>query len=138
MIFEQKKLHISMHNLWLIMLATITISINLLRITLPKIHVKFQPNSLKSFRVKVEKVQKTHKLCIIMLIHPPWYNFSEKILFDLQINIDWVHPVQISSRSYYCISTDIMWKTPNISLKNRGLVPTIQLEPDSCWTCSFR
>ena len=50
------------------MLAINTIFIDLLRITLPKVLVKFQPHPLKIFRTKVEKVQKTHKLCIIMLI----------------------------------------------------------------------
>ena len=59
-----------MHNTCLIMLNTNTIFINLLRITLAKLHVKFQPNPLKIFWAKVEKVQKTHKLCIIMLINP--------------------------------------------------------------------
>ena len=37
-----------------------------------------------------------------------------KISFGLQITIDRVHHVQISSRSDYCISTDIMWKTKNV------------------------
>ena len=32
----------------------------------------------------------------------------ENILLDLQIPIDRIHPVQISSRSDYCITTDIM------------------------------
>ena len=38
------------------------------------------------------------------------HTFAQKIIFDLQITIDRVHPVQISSRSDYCITTDIMWK----------------------------
>ena len=40
-----------------------TIFIDLLHITLPKLHVKLQPNPC-------EKVQKTHKLYMIMLINP--------------------------------------------------------------------
>ena len=59
-----------MHNLCLIILATNTIFIDLLRITLPKLHVKLQPHPLKIFWAKVEKVQKTHELCIIMPISP--------------------------------------------------------------------
>ena len=72
MIFEQKneKKAQIMHNVCLIMLATNTIFIDLVRITLSKLHVKFQPHPLKMFWAKVEKVQKTHKLCIIMLINP--------------------------------------------------------------------
>ena len=42
------------------MLATYTIFSDLMRITLPKLHVKLQPHSLKIFWVKVEEVQKTH------------------------------------------------------------------------------
>ena len=38
-----------MHNLWLIMLATNTNFIDKVRITLPKLHVKFQPDLLKIF-----------------------------------------------------------------------------------------
>ena len=45
-----------------------------------------------------------------------------------------VHPVQISSPSDYCITNDIMCKhiknDEKTSLKIRGLVPTIQPEPD--------
>ena len=37
--------------------------------TLIKLHVKFKTLPLKIFRAKVEKVQKTHELCIIMLIN---------------------------------------------------------------------
>ena len=60
-----------------------------------------------------------------------------------QITIDREHPVQIPSRSDNCITTDIMQKSPKmlkkwLSLKNRGLVPTIQPEPDFSWTCGFR
>ena len=52
------------------MLLTYTIFSDLMHITLPKLHVKLQPHPLKIFWAKVEKVQKTHKLCIIMLINP--------------------------------------------------------------------
>ena len=105
MTFEPKKSKNAqiMHNLCLIMLTTNTIFIDFLRITLPKLFVKFQPHSLQTFLIKVDKVQKTHKLCIIMQINPSLYNF-----FDFQITIDGVHPVQISSCSNYCITTDIM------------------------------
>ena len=48
---------------------------------------------LRIFQGKVEKVQ---------------YDFLEKVIFDLQITIDRVHPVQIPSRSDHCITTDIM------------------------------
>ena len=67
MIFEQKK---QTDKSCIIMLATKTIFVDLLRITLQKLHVKFQPYPLKIFWTKVEKVEKTHKLCIIILINP--------------------------------------------------------------------
>ena len=59
-----------------------------------------------------------------MLINHSWYNFLEKIIFDFQITIDTAHPVQISSRSDNCVTTDIMWKSPKMpkkwsSLKNQ-------------------
>ena len=76
--------------------------------TLIKLHVKFKPLPLKIFRAKVEKVQKTHYLCMIMLINPSFHNFLENVIFDFQITIDTVHPVQISSRSDNCITTDIV------------------------------
>ena len=76
--------------------------------TLIKLHVKFKSLPLKIFRVKVEKEQKKHYLCIIMLINPSLHNFLENIIFDFQITIDTVHPVQISSRSDNCITIDIM------------------------------
>ena len=77
-----------------------------------------------------------------MLINPSLNNFLENIIFDFQITIDKVHFVQISSPSDNCITTDIMQKTPRMvkklkSLKYRGLVPTIQVEPDFSRTCSF-
>ena len=49
-----------MHNLFLIMLAKITIFNDKVHITLKKLRVKFKPLPLKIFRAKVEKVQKTH------------------------------------------------------------------------------
>ena len=73
-----------MHNSFLIMLATNTILIDLVHSTLTKLHMKFQPLPLKIFWEKVEKVQKTHWLFIIMLINPSLYDFLEKII-DLQI-----------------------------------------------------
>ena len=45
-----------MHTLCLIILATNTIFSDLMRNTLPKLHVKFQPNSLKIIWAKVEKL----------------------------------------------------------------------------------
>ena len=56
----------------------------------------------------MEEVQKTHKLCIIMLINPSLYNFLEIIILDHQLTLDRVHPVRISSPSDNCITTDIM------------------------------
>ena len=67
------------------MLATYTIFSALMRITLPKLHVKLQPHPLKIFWANVEKVQKTHKLCIIMLINPSYYIFLEKNIFDASL-----------------------------------------------------
>ena len=43
-----------------------------------------------------------------MLINPSLYNFLEDIIFDFQITIDKVNPVQISSCSDNCITTDIL------------------------------
>ena len=43
-----------------------------------------------------------------MLINPSLHDFLEDIIFDFQIAIDKVHPVQISSCSDNCITTDIM------------------------------
>ena len=73
-----------------------------------------------------------------MLINPSLHNFLENIIFDFQITIHRVHPVQISSRSDNCITADIMKKTPKMpkkrrSLKNRGLIPTIQSKTDFSW-----
>ena len=74
-----------MHIICIIILATKTIFIELLCITLPKLHVKLQPHPLKIFWAQLEKVQKTHNLCIIMLINPSSCNLSETNIFDLQI-----------------------------------------------------
>ena len=57
-----------------------------------------------AFLSKFEKSAKEHKLCIIMLINPFWYNFLEKNIFDLQTTIDRVHPVKIWSCSDYGIT----------------------------------
>ena len=58
---------------------------------------------------RVNPGSKMHnKLGIIMLINPSLYNFFENIIFHLQITIDIVHPVQSSSCSDNCITTDIM------------------------------
>ena len=87
-----------MHNLYLkmhylcLMLATNTIFIELLSITLTKRNFSLIP---------YRKSAKTHKLCIIVLINPSPYNFVEKIIFDLQLTIDRVHSVQIASCSDY-------------------------------------
>ena len=43
-----------------------------------------------------------------MLINPSLHTCLENTIFDFQITIDTVHPVQISSRSDKCITTDIM------------------------------
>ena len=43
-----------------------------------------------------------------MLINPSLHNCLENTIFDFQITIDTVHPVQISSCSDNCITTDIM------------------------------
>ena len=43
-----------------------------------------------------------------MLINPSLHNVLENIIFDFQTTIDTVHPVQISSRSDNCITTDII------------------------------
>ena len=70
--------------------------------------------SLKIFPAKVEKVQETHKLCLIILINPSSY--LEKIIFDLQISLPRVHPVQSSSQITKLLLTCI-------TQKNRDLFP---------------
>ena len=54
-----------------------------------------------------------------MLINPSSYDFLEKITCDLQIPTDRVHPVQISSRSDNCISTDIISKSPKMQKNDK-------------------
>ena len=49
-------------NLCLIMYVTDTISINKLHITLPKLHVKFQPDCLKIFQTKVKRAKNTEMM----------------------------------------------------------------------------
>jgi len=61
-----------MYNLCLIILATNTNSSDMMRITLTELHVKLKPHPLKIFWAKLEKVQKTHELCIIMFINPSY------------------------------------------------------------------
>ena len=95
------------------MLTTYTIFIDFQRITF-KASFEISASSLKDFLTNVEKVQKMHKLSIIM--HPSWNSFLENI-FDLQVTIDRVHPVGILSLSDYCITTDIMWQTPKTQKK---------------------
>ena len=55
-------------------------------------------------------------------INPSYYKFLGKIIFDLHINIDRVHPVQILSCSGYCITTHIMLK----NTKNAEKTPKSQ------------
>ena len=102
---------------------------------------KIAASTLKDFLSKGKKSAKKHKLCIIMLINPSLYDFLEKNIFDLQIAIDRIHPVQILSCLDYCIPTDMMWKTTrkrkNDSLENRGPFPTIRQDPDFSWTSVF-
>ena len=97
-----------MPNLCLLMHARDTIFIDWVHITLPKLREKCQSDPLRNFLL-VEKMKKKHtKLCIIMLINPPYCSFLENIIFYLQITIDKEHPVEISSRSDHRITTDIM------------------------------
>ena len=62
-------------------------------IALKKLYVKFQSNPLKIFWDKVEKVQKTHEICLIMQLIP-LNSFLEKIIFDPQTSIPRVYPVK--------------------------------------------
>ena len=65
MIFEQKnqKMHkSSIMNVCLIILATNTIFIDLLRITLPKLHIKLQPHPLKVYLSRGRKSAKNAKI----------------------------------------------------------------------------
>ena len=88
------------------------------------INIKQKANLKDAKRIPVQQSLETKKYRIIYV-------------FDIR-----VHPVQISSRSDYCIRTNIIWKTPKMLKNNevgsRGLVPTILLEPDLSWTCCFR
>ena len=81
---------------------------------------KISASLLKDILRKGRKIEKEHKLCISMLINPSWYISFEKIIVDLQITIDRVHPVQILSCSHYCITTHILWKTPKMPKKNES------------------
>ena len=91
--------------------ATKTIFTNQVCSTLTKLLVKFQCGPLNISR------EKTHKSCLIMLKIPLniicWKRifliFKQLYIeYNIQIGIHRVHPVQISSRSDYCITTDIM------------------------------
>ena len=64
--------------------------------------------SVSSSKDFLSKRRKSAKNALIMLINPSLYNFLENIIFDFQITIDKVQPVQISSPSDNCITTDIM------------------------------
>ena len=80
---------------------------------LSKAYIKISVRSLEDFLGKGWK-----NACLIILINPSYKNSSlEKNIFDLQITIPRVHPVQISSCSDYHITTDIMWETQKM-LKN--------------------
>ena len=66
---------------------------------LTKASCKISASILKDFLRKGRKSEKTHKLCIIMLINPPLdIIFLEKLIFDLQITIPRAYTVQISNR----------------------------------------
>ena len=56
-----------------------------------------------------------------MLINPSLHNLLENIIFDFQITIDKVHPVQISSRSDYCITSDINNKNAEKQVSKIGV-----------------
>ena len=49
---------------------------------------------------------------------PNKFNFLEEAIFDLQISIPREHPVQISSRLDYYITTDIIRKYTKNAKKN--------------------
>ena len=51
-------------------------------------------------------------------------------MWSKSVSMPSVHPSQISSRSGYSITTDMMYKDIKIGLKNRSLVLTIQIESD--------
>ena len=54
---------------------------------------------------------------------------------QLQVTIPSAHPVQISSRSDYCITLSECGITKK---KKRGLATTVQPKPDFSRTCGFR
>ena len=88
----------------------------------------------------MEKVQKSHKLHLIMLMNASYYSFLEKSIFDIHMTIPRIHHVQISSGSdlhYYWHNV----KTPKMpktwQSQKKGLVPTLQSEPDFSQTNSF-
>ena len=78
-----------------------------------KASCEISATSLTDFLRKGRK-SSTHILYIILLINLPLYNLLEKIIFDLRISIDMVHHGQISSHSDYCITSNIIWKTPKM------------------------
>ena len=92
--------------------------------------------SLKDF---LGKGGKSAENTWIMINHANWYHYIVfwKHIFDLQIRIPRVHPIQISSRSDYT-----MWKHTKIAEKlivlKRGLVPTMQPKLDFSQICGFR
>ena len=58
-----------MHKVRKIMHATDTIFNDQVRITLRKLYEKCQSNPLEVLQANKEKMQKTHKSCLIMLIN---------------------------------------------------------------------
>ena len=70
-----------------------------------------------------------------MLINPFLHNLLEKNIFDIQITIDRVHHVKfqvtkITSSLLTLCEKHKKCRKNDLSYKNRGLVPTIQPEPD--------
>ena len=66
-----------------------------------KASCEISASSLKDFLRKSEKCKKRRNQSLLM-------SSFRKIIFDLQITIDRVHLVRISSHSDYCITTDMM------------------------------
>ena len=58
-----------MHKSSILMHATDTIFIHYVHIILTKLHEKLKHNPLKIFQAKMEKVQNTCNLCLIMLMN---------------------------------------------------------------------
>ena len=73
----------------------------------PLLH-KNEAQKYAQFFWKAEPQYKHYLQKTCKLTNPSKYNFFKKIIFDLQITTDRVHPVQISSRSDNCITIDIM------------------------------